>query len=502
MNIVKDIQIRQNAHLHADHFDVLIVGAGISGIDAAYHMQQECPGKRFVLLETQETFGGTWTTHKYPGIRSDSDLFTFGYGWKPWDGPLIATADEILSYLDEALDEQDIRKHIRYRHKVTDASWSNEDKQWVLTVTDIDSGDVLTFTGNFLWMCQGYYRHSEGYTPNFPGMKRFKGHIVHPQTWPEDLDYKDKEVLVIGSGATAATLIPAMADATKHITMLQRSPTYFFALPNRSIARDMLRKINVSREWTHDIVRNDILINQKTVTRRSFEDSEALKNELIAGARLHLGPDFDVNKHFTPSYRPWRQRLAVLPDGDLFQSIRKGKASVVTDHIETFTEDGILLQSGAKLKADIIVTATGFNMSAMGDVVFKVEGRTVDFSKSWGHRTVQFSDIPNMAWVFGYLRASWTLRADLVSGYVCRLLNYMEKHGYSMVTPRLREQDKQMEPLPFITEQNFNAGYIMRKIHLMPRQGDKEPWVHRQDYFIEKNTIPAADLEDGTLIYE
>ena len=502
MNIVKDIQIRQNAHQHAEHFDVLIVGAGISGIDAAYHLQQECPGKRFVLLETQETFGGTWTTHKYPGIRSDSDLFTFGYGWKPWEGPLIATADEILKYLDEALDEQDIRKHIRYHHKVTDASWSNEDKQWILTVTDIDSGDVLTFTGNFLWMCQGYYRHSEGYTPNFPGMKRFKGHIVHPQTWPEDLDYKDKEVLVIGSGATAATLIPAMADATKHITMLQRSPTYFFALPNRSIARDMLRKINVSREWTHDIVRNDILINQKTVTRRSFEDSEALKNELIAGARLHLGPDFDVNKHFTPSYRPWRQRLAVLPDGDLFQSIRKGKASVVTDHIETFTEDGILLQSGAKLKTDIIVTATGFNMSAMGDVVFKVEGRTVDFSKSWGHRTIQFSDIPNMAWVFGYLRASWTLRADLVSGYVCRLLNYMEKHGYSMVTPRLREQDKQMEPLPFITEQNFNAGYIMRKIHLMPRQGDKEPWVHRQDYFAEKNTIPVADLEDGTLIYE
>ena len=502
MNIVKNIQIRQNERRHAEHFDVLIVGASISGIDAAYHLQQECRGKSFVLLETQETFGGTWTTHKYPGIRSDSDLFTFGYGWKPWEGPLIATADEILKYLDEALDEQDIRKHIRYHHKVTDASWSNEDKQWILTVTDIDSGDVLTFTGNFLWMCQGYYRHSEGHTPSFPGMKRFKGHIVHPQTWPEDLDYQDKEVVVIGSGATAATLIPAMADATKHITMLQRSPTYFFALPNRSIARDMLRKINVSREWTHDIVRNDILINQKTVTRRSFEEPEALKNELIAGARLHLGPDFDVNKHFTPSYRPWRQRLAVLPDGDLFQSIRKGKASVVTDHIETFTEDGILLQSGVKLKADIIVTATGFNMSAMGDVVFKVEGRTVDFSKSWGHRTIQFSDIPNMAWVFGYLRASWTLRADLVSGYVCRLLNYMEKHGYSMVTPRLREQDKQMEPLPFITEQNFNAGYIMRKIHLMPRQGDKEPWVNRQDYFAEKNTIPVADLEDGTLIYE
>ena len=485
-----------------ENFDVIIVGAGIAGITTAYYLQKERPKSSYLILESLDNYGGTWYTHKYPGIRSDSDLYTFGFKFKPWTSAPIATADEILKYLDEALDEQDIRKHIRYCHKVTDASWCNKDKQWILTVANIDSGDVLTFTGNFLWMCQGYYRHSEGHTPNFPGMKGFKGHIVHPQTWPEDLDYQDKEVVVIGSGATAATLIPAMADATKHITMLQRSPTYFFALPNRSIARDMLRKINVSREWIHDIVRNDILINQKTITRRSFEDSEALKNELIAGARFHLGPDFDVNKHFTPSYRPWRQRLAVLPDGDLFQSIRKGKASVVTDHIKTFIEDGILLQSGAKLKADIIVTATGFNMSAMGDVVFKVKGRTVDFSKCWGHRTIQFSDIPNMAWVFGYLRASWTLRADLVSGYVCRLLNYMEKHGYSMVTPRLREQDKQMEPLPFITEQNFNAGYIMRKIHLMPRQGDKEPWVHRQDYFAEKNTIPVADLEDGTLIYE
>ena len=486
----------------AKHFDVLIVGAGISGIDAAYHLQKECPGKSFVLLETQETFGGTWNTHKYPGIRSDSDLFTFGYGWKPWEGPLIATADEILNYLDNALDEQNIREHIRYRHQVEDACWSSKAKQWSLRVRDDESGEEVLFTGNFLWMCQGYYRHSEGYTPDFPGMDQFQGRIVHPQTWPEDMDYTDREVVVIGSGATAATLIPAMAGDTKHITMLQRSPTYFYALPNRSVVRDMLLKIGVSAEWIHDIVRSDILANQKVITRRSFDDSEALKNELIAGARMHLGPNFDVEKHFTPSYRPWRQRLAVVPDGDLFQGIRSGKASVVTDQIETFTKDSILLKSGDELKADIIITATGFNMSAMGDVNFSVDGEVVDFADCWGHRSIQFSGVPNMAWVFGYLRASWTLRADLVAGYICRLLNHMDEKGVKVVTPRLRDEDLQMEPLPFITEDNFNAGYIMRKVHLMPRQGDREPWVHSQDYFTEKESIPAADLEDGTLIYQ
>ncbi len=500
MSVAENLE--QTAARTSEHFDVLIVGAGISGIDAAYHLQKDCPGKSFVLLETQETFGGTWTTHKYPGIRSDSDLYTFSYGWKSWEGPLIATAPEILKYLDEALDEQDIRRHIRYRHTVKTASWSTEDRCWTLKVTDLESGEELTFTGNFLWMCQGYYRHSEGYTPDFPGMDRFNGTIVHPQTWPDDLDYKDKEVVVIGSGATAATLIPAMAEDCKHITMLQRSPTYFYALPNRSIVRDMLSKIGTPTEWIHDIVRHEILSNQKTVTERSFNDSEALKAELIAGARLYLGPDFDVEKHFTPSYRPWQQRLAVVPDGDLFLGIRSGKASVVTDHIETFTEEGILLKSGEELKADIIVTATGFNMCTMGDVAFTVDDEAIDFSKCWGHRTIQFSDVPNMAWVFGYLRASWTLRADLVSGYVCRLLNHMEKKGATMVTPRLREQDKQMQPLPFITGDNFNAGYIVRKLHLMPRQGDKEPWVHSQDYYAEKDAIPVADLDDGTLVYQ
>lgn len=500
MNVAAEI--KQQNPVSAEHFDVLIVGAGISGIDAAYHLQQECPDKSFVLLETQETFGGTWATHKYPGIRSDSDLFTFGYGWKPWKGALIASAAEILNYLDEALDEQDIRRHIRYQYQVGDATWSSEEKQWTLTVTDTNSGEERLFTTSFLWMCQGYYRHSEGYTPDFPGMEQFEGQIVHPQTWPGDLDYKDKEVVVIGSGATAATLIPAMADECKHVTMLQRSPTYFYALPNRSIVRDMLLKIGVSAEWIHDIVRSDILANQKVITRRSFDDSEALKNELIMGAKMYLGPDFDVEKHFTPSYRPWRQRLAVVPDGDLFLSIRAGTSSVVTDQIETFTKDGILLQSGDELKADIIVTATGFNMSVLGDINFSVDGEEVDFADRWGHRSIQFSDVPNMAWVFGYLRASWTLRADLVAGYVCRLLNHMDAKGVSVVTPRLRVQDKQMQPLPFIEEDNFNAGYIMRKIHLMPHQGDQEPWVHSQDYFTEKESIPAADLDDGTLIYQ
>lgn len=500
MNVAAEI--KHQISRTAEHFDILIVGAGISGIDAAYHLQQHCPGKSFALLENQASFGGTWITHKYPGIRSDSDLFTFGYGWKPWSGPPIATAEEILSYLDEVLDEHRIREHIRYRHEVKSATWSGKDKRWTLHAARTDTGEELVFTCGFLWMCQGYYRHSEGYTPEFAGLDRFQGQVVHPQTWPEDLDYKDREVLVIGSGATAATLIPAMADDCKHITMLQRSPTYFYAVPNRNAARDMLRKINVPPRWIHDIVRGNILNDQEIIARRSFDDSEALKNELIAGAKMYLGPDIDVEKHFTPSYRPWRQRLAVIPDGDLFLGLRAGKASVVTDEIETFTEDGILLKSGIELKADIIVTATGFNMCVLGDIDFIIDGEPLNFADCWMHRGILFSGIPNMAWVFGYIRSSWTLRADLVAAFVCRLLNHMAEKGAQVVTPRLREDDMDMPRRPFMDAENFNAGYLMRKMHIMPKQGDREPWIFSQDYYKEKDQIPAADLDDGTLIYQ
>ncbi len=486
----------------AEHFDVLIVGAGISGIDAAYHLQQQCPERRFALLERQESFGGTWLTHKFPGIRSDSDLYTFGYKWKPWSGPPIATAEEILSYLDEVLDEQDIRRHIRFRHSVSEAVWSSEDRCWTLEVRHGENGEATRYTCNFLWMCQGYYRHEEGYTPDFPGMARFQGPIVHPQTWPEDLDYKDKTVLVIGSGATAATLIPAMAADAAHITMLQRSPTYFYPKPNSNEVADYMRQLKIPEEWTHEITRRSVLLEQRETTRRSFEEPEGLRQELMDGVRAYLGPDYDVDTHFNPSYRPWRQRLAVVPDGDLFKGIRAGKASVVTDHIETFTETGVLLKSGTELTADIIVTATGFNLSALGDIPFVIDGETLDFSQCFGHRGIMFSDIPNMAWVFGYLRTSWTMRADIVCDFVCRLLRHMDDMGADIVTPRLGEKDRDMPALPFIDPENFNAGYLTRKLHIMPKQGDRQPWVFSQDYYTEKDLIEGADLDDGTLVYD
>jgi cation diffusion facilitator CzcD-associated flavoprotein CzcO len=485
----------------AGHFDVLIVGAGISGIDAAYHLQQECPQKSFVLLETQESFGGTWSTHKYPGIRSDSDLFTFGYKWKPWMSAPIATAQEILTYLDETLDEQDIRRHIRYQHQVISASWSSEEEQWTITAQRLNGAEPVRFTANFLWMCQGYYRHQQGYTPEWPGMEDYRGEVVHPQTWPEDLEYKGKHVLVIGSGATAATLVPAMAEDCAHITMLQRSPTYFAPAPNRNDVADMLRELDVPDEWTHEIVRRKILQDQQEITRRSFEEPEVLKEELIGAAREYLGENFDIATHFTPNYRPWRQRLAFIPDGDLFQGIAAGKASVVTDQIERFTQKGVLLKSGKELEADIIVTATGFNLCVLGDIAFSVDDKPVDFADTVTYRGMMFSGVPNMAWVFGYFRASWTLRADLIAEFLCRLFNHMKEIDADVVTPTLRAEDDGMQRLPWIDPENFNPGYLTRSIHLMPAQGDREPWIFTQDYYKERDEFPAADLEDGSLAY-
>ncbi|OUR78104.1 FAD-containing monooxygenase EthA [Alphaproteobacteria bacterium 46_93_T64] len=500
MNVaIKSSQVNNQDILN---FDVLIVGAGISGINAAYHLQNFCKEKSFALLENQESFGGTWHTHKYPGIRSDSDLYTFGYNWKPWSGTPIATAGEILSYLDEGMEQNDIRKHIRFSHDVKRATWSTTDKCWTLQVSVNGSDDFQIYTCNFLWMCQGYYRHGSGYTPEFKGAENFNGPIVHPQTWPEDLDYKGKKVVVIGSGATAATLVPAMAEDCAHITMLQRSPTYFAAAPNRNDLVETLRKLDIPDEWIHEIARRQVLADQQKTTRRSFEEPEALKEELIGIAKKILGNEFDVDKHFTPKYRPWRQRLAFLPDGDLFKAIKSGEASVVTDQIDSFTETGIKLKSGETLEADIIITATGFNMSVLGDVKFNIDGTDLDFSDCWAHRGILFSGIPNMAWVFGYLRTSWTMRSDLISDFVCRLLNHMDEKDVAMVTPRLRDEDQSMPELPFVDPENFNAGYLTRDMHKMPKQGDRQPWIFSQDYYSEKEEIPAADLEDGTLIYE
>jgi len=484
-----------------EHVDVLIVGAGISGIGAAYHLGQQRPEKTYLVLETKEDFGGTWQTHRYPGTRSDSDLYTFGYRFKPWTGTPIATAAEILTYVGEVIDENDLARNIRYQHTISSATWSSEDALWTLEVTRTDTGEHLRFTANFLWMCQGYYRHTEGYTPDFPGSDRFEGRIVHPQTWPEDLDYAGKRVVVIGSGATAATLIPAMADDCEHITMLQRSPTFFFIGQNVNELADTLRSLDIPEEWTHEIVRRKVLQDQGLITQMSTEYPEMVREGLLTEIRNVLGDDYDIDKHFNPRYRPWQQRIAFVPGGDLFEGIKSGKASVVTDEIETFTETGIALKSGEVLEADIIVTATGFDLSVLGDIEFTIDGRPLDFADTVTYRGMMFTGIPNMVWVFGYFRASWTLRVDLIGDFVCRLLGHMEDVGASVVVPVLRDEDADMPLLPWVQEDDFNPGYLARSMHLMPRQGDRPPWQHTQDYWSDKDDLPTADLEDGTLHY-
>lgn len=485
----------------AEHFDVLIVGAGISGIGAAYHLQEQRPQDRFVVLESQEGFGGTWRTHTYPGVRSDSDLYTFGYRFKPWTGTPIATGSEIMRYLGEVIEENDLDRHIRYQHSISTASWSTEDKRWTIEATRTDTGEAVTFTAGFLWMCQGYYRHSKGYTPEWDGMDDFRGEIVHPQTWPDDLDYAGKQVVVIGSGATAATLIPAMASDCEHITMLQRSPTYFATGRNANELADQLRDLEIPDEWTHEIVRRQVLKNQALITSMSAEHPEMVKEELFKGIREILGEDYDLSPHFTPSYRPWQQRIAFVPDGDLFRGIASGKASVVTDQIDRFTESGIRLVSGHELEADIVITATGFDLNVMGDIAFTVDEEPVDFADTVGYRGTMFTGVPNMAWVFGYFRASWTLRADLIADFVCRLRDHMDELGASVVTPALRDEDAGMEALPWVDPDDFNPGYLLRAMHLMPRQGAHEPWRFTQDYWTEKHELPVADLDDGALVY-
>ena len=485
-----------------EHFDVLIVGAGISGVGSAYHLTTQLPGTSFVVLESQESFGGTWLTHRYPGIRSDSDLHTFGYRFKPWTSAPIATAAEIRAYMGEVITENGLEKHIRYRHQISSASWSSETNQWTIEAVRTDTGEPVTFTANFLWMCQGYYRHSEGYTPEWKGMATFQGRIVHPQRWPDDLGLSGKRVVVIGSGATAATLIPAIADQSGHVTMLQRSPTYFRTGRNAIELAETLRQLQVSEEWIHEIVRRKILFDQDTFTRRSFTEPEIVKQELLGAIRAVLGNDYDIETHFTPSYRPWRQRIAFVPDADLFQAIKRGKASVVTDEIERFDETGILLKSGQRLEADIIVTATGFNLNVLGDIAFEIDGTPLDFADTVTYRGMMFTGVPNMAWVFGYFRASWTLRTDLVADFVCRLLAHMKRKGAKKVVPALRLTDSNMPLSSWIDPENFNPGYLMRDMHLLPKRGDKPEWQHSQDYWAEKDEFPAIDLDDGAFVYD
>jgi len=485
----------------AGHFDVLIVGAGVSGLGAAHHLRDQVPGRTFVILDVQDNRGGTWWTHRYPGARSDSDLFTYGYRFKPWRGPSIAAADEILAYLDEVIDEDGLGQHIRYRHRVTATSWSTADRRWTVEVTRDDTGQRLRFTTGFLWMCPGYFDHAKPYRPRWKGTDRFQGVIVHPQQWPEDLDLAGKRVVVIGSGATAATLIPAIADKAEHVTMLQRSPSYYIARPPTDELAVTLRALDIPEEWTFEILRRHNMARLHLLAQMSAEAPGELHAFLMESIRPLLPEGFDVDKHLTPRYRPWQQRIAVVPDGDLFAALREGKASIVTDTIETFTEHGIKVSSGEEIAADVVITATGFNLSVLGDVPFAVDGEPVDFSQRVTWRGIMINGVPNMAYTFGYFRHSWTLRVDLVGDLVVRLLSSMRDKDATMVVPTLRPEDADMQLRPWSDPDNFNPGYVMRSQHILYKQGDREPWTHMLEHQEERDILPVADLDDGTLVY-
>jgi cation diffusion facilitator CzcD-associated flavoprotein CzcO len=484
-----------------EHYDVLIVGAGISGIGGAYHLTKQRPQTSFILLETQESFGGTWRTHVYPGIRSDSDLHTFGYRFKPWTSAPIGTGPEILTYLREVIEENDLARHLRYGHRITAASWSSETHLWTIEAELVASGERRRFTCHFLWMCQGYYRHTGPYTPDWPGMADFGGRIVHPQTWPADLDLAGKRVTVIGSGATAATLVPAIAGQHTHVTMLQRSPSYYFTGRNANELADMLRELKVDETWIHEIVRRKILYDQAIFNQRCLDEPEKVREELIALVRAHLPPGYDVEKHFSPRYRPWHQRLCVIPNGDLLRAVAAGHVTMVTDEIERFTQDGIRVKSGEEIAADVIVTATGFHLSVLGDIDVTIDGKPLVFGDTVTYRGMMFTGVPNLAWVFGYFRASWTLRADLVADFVCRLLAHMETRQARKVEVALPPEDAGMKLLDWIDPDNFNPGYLLRDLHRLPKRGEKREWQHTQDYWREKDEFPAIDLDGAEFVY-
>ena len=482
--------------MSTEHVDVVVVGAGISGIGAGYHLQTECPDRSYVILEGRADIGGTWDLFRYPGVRSDSDMHTLGYSFKPWTAEKsIADGPSIMAYLRETVAEHGIDRHIRFGHLVRRAEWSSDDARWTVHAQRT-TGEAVTITCNFLFMCSGYYSYREGYTPEFPGRERFTGQIVHPQQWPDDLDYAGKRVVVIGSGATAMTLVPAMAETAGHVTMLQRSPTYVVSRPDTDALANRLRKVLPDRV-AYAVTRWKNTTMQQLIYRRTRTHPEKVRTMLLDGVRKELGPDYDVERHFTPSYNPWDQRLCLVPNSDLFDAIRRGKASVVTDRIRTFTERGIELESGEALEADIIVTATGLQLVTLGEMDFVVDGRTVDFAETWTYKGFAYSDVPNLASSFGYINASWTLRADLICSYVCRLLHHMRDTGTVQCTPRLRPSDAGMPSRPWI--ENFSAGYMQRVMDRFPRQGDREPWINPQNYGRDKKMFRSSPVDDGVM---
>ena len=481
-----------------EHFDVIIVGAGVSGIGAACHLRTKCPDRTFAILEGRSAIGGTWDLFRYPGIRSDSDMHTFGYNFKPWKSEMaIADGESILAYLGETVTEHDITSHIRFQHSVTRAAWSSAKARWTVDAQRLEDGEDVRFACNFLFMCSGYYSYAGGYTPEFPSIEQFQGPVIHPQAWPEDLDYAGKRVAVIGSGATAMTLVPAMAEKAARVTMIQRSPTYVISLPARDKIANGLRRLLPER-LAYAITRWKNVLMQRYLYRTTRVKPKKIKSLLLNAARKQLGNEY-VDTHFTPTYNPWDQRLCLIPDGDLFKAIRRGKAEVVTDTIDGFDSDGVRLASGQQVEADILVTATGLNLAVMGGVEIRVDGKPVSFAETLCYKGMMYADVPNFANVFGYVNASWTLRADLTCAYVCRLLNHMTASGTRQCTPRLREEDRAMERRPWIVD--FMPGYMARSMHLFPRQGSRDPWRNTQNYLEDRKIIYRQPLEDGVLTF-
>jgi monooxygenase len=475
------------------HFDVLIVGAGLSGIGAAWHLQNQCPNKSYTILESRNAIGGTWDLFRYPGIRSDSDMYTLGYNFKPWTNPkAIADGPSIREYIRETAREAGIDKNIRYGHKILKSSWSSDDAQWTVEALQNDTGKTVKFTCNFLFMCTGYYNYDAGYTPHFDGSDRFKGQIIHPQHWPENLDYSGKKVVIIGSGATAVTLLPAMSDKAAHVTMLQRSPTYVVSIPEKDPIANNMRRF-LPEKLVYRVTRAKNVSLTLGFFNLAKKRPKPIRRLLLAQVRAQVGKDFDM-KHFTPDYNPWDERLCAVPNGDLFKVLRKGTGSVVTDHIDTFTETGIQLKSGQHLDADIIITATGLDLQIMGGMQVHMDGKPVDMTQRLNYKGIMFEGLPNIAMIFGYTNASWTLKADISSEYVCRLLKTMDKRGMRQCTPRNND--------PSVVQESFvdmRSGYIQRALAKLPKQGNKAPWKVFMNYFLDLPMLRYSAVEDGSM---
>lgn len=482
--------------LAANHVDVLIVGAGLSGIGAGYHLQKNCPGRTYAILEGRDCIGGTWDLFRYPGVRSDSDMFTLGYSFRPWtEAKAIADGPAILNYVRETARVYGIDKKIRFNHRVKSASWSSDTATWTVEVERGPEKAIERFTCRFLFMCAGYYKYEAGYTPEFPGIANFGGRVVHPQKWTDDIDYTGKKVVVIGSGATAVTLVPEMAKTAAHVTMLQRSPTYVVARPDQDAIANWLRA-RLPAKAAYGITRWKNVLLGMYFYRLCKYRPERVKQLILGGVKLALGPDYDIGKHFTPRYNPWDQRLCLVPNGDLFASIKSGKAAVVTDHIDTFTAKGIRLKSGDEIDADVVVTATGLDLQVLGGLEVSIDGQRVDFSRTMNYKGLMYSGVPNLASAFGYTNASWTLKCDLTCAFVARLLNYMDAKGYSHCTPQRND--------PAITEQpwvDFSSGYFQRAMDKLPKQGSARPWRLYQNYALDIVTLKFGAIEDGTLVF-